>query len=325
MSKRFKKVALAIYLDPHQSVSDRYTYDILMDWSNKRKEYAADPSATIELHQLVHIHKDIYLSGLFLHTLKPELAKSLALSLAMDSINNSVLQKVLKSHNVLEDEDNKNNLEPQQLVQLISQSMQEQLSQLVTEPDAEPLSKQDIGDIVADYHERQEQHITQQLAQQEQTLMQGLAQQFTDLEPNVSSGSSNEHYFEQYQQQIDEVKQLINQQTQQLPNTVSEVLDEQLGHLKGEDTLSALAEPSSTLSKQDVDAIAGRYHREYKQQIAELKQLISQQSQLIRQLSKGQAIPTSNTVTMDGVTADSPEQVEERLARVKKMKKKGVF
>ena len=104
MSKRFKKIALAIYLDPAQKGPDSFTYDTMVNWSQKRKEYAADPNASIELHQLVHIHKDIYLSGLFLHQLKPELAKSLALSLSGESINETVLFEVLKSHQIVKNE-----------------------------------------------------------------------------------------------------------------------------------------------------------------------------------------------------------------------------
>ncbi len=102
MSKRFKKIALAIYLDPAQKGPDSFTYETMVEWSQKRKEYAADPLASIELHKLVHIHKDIYLSGLFLHKLKPELAKSLALSLSKESITENVLLDVLKSHQILE-------------------------------------------------------------------------------------------------------------------------------------------------------------------------------------------------------------------------------
>lgn len=104
MSKRFKKIALAIYLDPAQKGPDSFTYETMVKWSQKRKEYASDPNASIELHQLIHIHKDIYLSGLYLHQLKPELAKSLALSLSNESINETVLFDTLKAHQIIKHE-----------------------------------------------------------------------------------------------------------------------------------------------------------------------------------------------------------------------------
>ncbi len=100
MSSRFKKVALAIYLDPAQDGPDSFAYNTMVGWAQKRKEYASDPNASLELHQLMHIHKPIYLSGLYLHSLKPELAESLALSLTDDSINEESLIRVLRTHNI---------------------------------------------------------------------------------------------------------------------------------------------------------------------------------------------------------------------------------
>ncbi len=100
MSSRFKKVSLALYLDPTQSAADHHAYQTMLGWSNRRKALAVDSAAAMELHQLVHIHKDIYLSGLYLHDLKPELAKSVAAALAQDSVSSATLLDILKAHQI---------------------------------------------------------------------------------------------------------------------------------------------------------------------------------------------------------------------------------
>ncbi len=100
MSSRFKKVSLALYLDPTNSDADNYAFKTLSGWAKRRQELSLDASATMELHQLVHVHKDIYLSGLFLYQLKPELSKSLATALATDSINENALSNALNLNQI---------------------------------------------------------------------------------------------------------------------------------------------------------------------------------------------------------------------------------
>lgn len=102
MRSRFKKVSLALYLDPTQSAADHHAYQTMLGWANRRKTLAVDSAAAIELHQLVHIHKDIYLSGLYLHDLKPELVKSVAAALSADSVNSDALLAILKAHHIIE-------------------------------------------------------------------------------------------------------------------------------------------------------------------------------------------------------------------------------
>ncbi|MCG6215879.1 hypothetical protein [Vibrio furnissii] len=100
MSNRFKRVSFALYLDPKQSSADNFAFNTMLGWSKKRQELAADATAAMELHQLVHIHKHIYLSGLYLHSLKPELAMSLASALSTESINTQSLLDILKLHQI---------------------------------------------------------------------------------------------------------------------------------------------------------------------------------------------------------------------------------
>lgn len=101
MDNRFKKISYSIYLDPTQNQSDFYAYKLMQQWSKQQKQFAEDPSAAIELHNQIHVHKDIYLSGLFLYQLKPELAKAMASTLTQETITEQSLVAMLRAHNVV--------------------------------------------------------------------------------------------------------------------------------------------------------------------------------------------------------------------------------
>ncbi|WP_264876276.1 hypothetical protein [Vibrio agarivorans] len=102
MDSTLKKVSYSVFLDPTQNESDYFAYKIMQKWAKQQKQFAQDPSAAVQLHNQIHIHKDIYLSGLYLHQLKPELAKSLASGLSKDTINNKTLNSILEAHQVIE-------------------------------------------------------------------------------------------------------------------------------------------------------------------------------------------------------------------------------
>jgi hypothetical protein len=102
MDSTLKKVSYSVFLDPTQNESDYFAYKIMQKWAKQQKQFAQDPSAAVQLHNQIHIHKDIYLSGLYLHQLKPELAKALASGLSKDTINNKTLNSLLEAHQVIE-------------------------------------------------------------------------------------------------------------------------------------------------------------------------------------------------------------------------------
>ncbi|MGL6261873.1 hypothetical protein [Vibrio sp. WXL103] len=101
MDNRFKKISYSIYLDPTQNQSDFYAYKLMQQWSKQQKQFAEDPNAAVQLHNQIHVHKDIYLSGLFLYQLKPELAKAMASALTQETITEQTLVAMLSAHNVL--------------------------------------------------------------------------------------------------------------------------------------------------------------------------------------------------------------------------------
>ncbi|MDD1793579.1 hypothetical protein LRP50_10610 [Enterovibrio sp. ZSDZ42] len=96
MSNQHKRVNFSIYLDPVNSNSDRYAVGVMRDWVKERKLLVADPSAGVELHHRLHMHKDIYLAGVFLYLLSPKLCEFLASSLAEDTVNVDMLKHQLR-------------------------------------------------------------------------------------------------------------------------------------------------------------------------------------------------------------------------------------
>ncbi|WP_394245446.1 hypothetical protein [Vibrio astriarenae] len=102
MDSALKKVSYSVFLDPTQNESDYFAYKIMQRWAQQQKQFAQDPKAAVQLHNQIHVHKDIYLSGLYLHQLKPELAKALASGLTQDTINNQTLTAMLEAHQVID-------------------------------------------------------------------------------------------------------------------------------------------------------------------------------------------------------------------------------
>ena len=77
MSNTFaRKLNLALYLNPETSESDRAAIQVLKDWYERARR--SHPDRTI-LDLLVRLfHRDIYLAGLYLYQLSPQLSRSLA-------------------------------------------------------------------------------------------------------------------------------------------------------------------------------------------------------------------------------------------------------
>ncbi|MGF1714999.1 hypothetical protein L4D08_08835 [Photobacterium chitinilyticum] len=93
MSSKLKRVNYSIYLNPVNSLSDRYAVGIMQKWVNERKDMLDNPDDGLNLHNSLHMHKNIYLSGMFLHLLSPTLSAGLASSLGDDSIKMATLKQ----------------------------------------------------------------------------------------------------------------------------------------------------------------------------------------------------------------------------------------
>lgn len=96
-NSQLKRVNYSIYLDPVNSNSDRYAVGVMQNWAKERKEMMSDPSAGVALHYSLHMHKNIYLAGMFLYLLSPALSNGLAGSLTDESLNMETLKQKLEN------------------------------------------------------------------------------------------------------------------------------------------------------------------------------------------------------------------------------------
>jgi len=96
-SNQLKRVNYSIYLDPVNSNADRYAVGVMQGWAKDRKEMMSDPSAGVALHYSLHMHKNIYLAGMFLYLLSPALSNALAGSLTEERIKIDTLEQQLEN------------------------------------------------------------------------------------------------------------------------------------------------------------------------------------------------------------------------------------
>lgn len=319
MSNRFKKVSLSLYLDPRQSSSDRIAYSTLADWAKKRQQYAADPSAAVDLHNIVHVHKDIYLSGLFLHLLKPELATSLASSLSTDSIKEQVLIDVMSSHQISGSQGGGEAIEQSQLLEAISQQVQTALRGELAE---QFKSSRDEIDSAANELKVQ---LSSELTEQVQMSRSQIDSATNELKSQI------ERMEAERVRQLEQQNELVASNPQELNADLAKVLNSQVKEAL-QSHFSEYTPGSASPAEVDTDAlteelasIVRQRDDEQKRQIAELSDLIKKQSQLLKKLSLNQPVTSANDDSGDSVDLNSPEQVEKRLANVQKMKKKRVF
>ncbi|CAE6917941.1 hypothetical protein [Vibrio sp. B1FLJ16] len=319
MSNRFKKVSLSLYLDPRQSSSDRIAYSTLADWAKKRQQYAADPSAAVDLHNIVHVHKDIYLSGLFLHLLKPELATSLASSLSTDSIKEQVLIDVMSSHQIIGSQGGGEAIDQSQLLEAISQQVQTVLRGELAEQ-----FKSSRDEIDSATHELKAQ-LNNEFAEQIQSSRSEIDSATNELKSQI------ERMEAERVRQLKQQNELVASNPQELNAELAEVLNSQVkealqSHFSEYTPGSAFpAEVDTAALTEELASIVRQRDDEQQRQIAELSDLIKKQSQLLKKLSLNQPVTSANDDSGDSVDLNSPEQVEKRLANVQKMKKKRVF
>ncbi len=345
MSNRFKKVSLSLYLDPKHSSSDRIAYSTLADWAKKRQQYAADPSAAVDLHNIVHVHKDIYLSGLFLHLLKPELATSLASSLSSDAINQQVLVDVMNSHQISASQSGQA-IDQSQLLEAIAQQVQTALSSELAEQFQS--SRGEIDAATSELKSQLSSELTEQIQSSrgeiESATNELKAQLSSELAEQIQSSRSeidaatNELKSQIERMEAERIRQLEQQQELAVNNPrcmnadLAEVINSQLKdvlqshlseHQSNEAGISSPVEFDTDALTDKLASIVRQRDDEQKQQLAELNALLKKQSQLLKKLSLNQ--PIASVDVDDSVDLSSPEQVEKRLANVQKMKKKRVF
>ncbi|MCG7584068.1 hypothetical protein [Photobacterium sp. OFAV2-7] len=316
MSSKLKRVNYSIYLNPVNSLSDRYAVGIMQKWVNERKDMLDNPDDGLNLHNSLHMHKNIYLSGMFLHLLSPTLSAGLANSLGDDSIKMATLKQQLDACGLVVP------MAPTQE----SGISREDLDSLRAAVDMTPL----LGEIQslrgelqqASEHQRQaseaHQHQLLQAAEREQALLQG--QQNT-------------------QQELVETRQT-------LMSLCSELAESVAANIASADEIFApepvapdpaaseavapaavdpeVATPNDAVVTADFSELQQALTEEirannHKREIAELKALIKAQSQLIK------------TLSLNGTAEQAKAQPEEEadltttIASMQKVKKKGLW
>lgn len=311
MSSKLKRVNYSIYLNPVNSLSDRYAVGIMQKWVNERKDMLDNPDDGLNLHNSLHMHKNIYLSGMFLHLLSPTLSAGLANSLGDDSIKMATLKQQFDACGLVIP------MAPAQEPGI----SREDLDSLRAAVDMTPL----LGEIQslrgelqqASEYQRQaseaHQHQLLQAAEREQALLQG--QQNT-------------------QQELVETRQTLMSLCSELAESVAAntaPADEAVATepAASEAATPAAADPEVTtpddavvtadfseLQQALTEEIRANNH---KREIAELKALIKAQSQLIKTLSL--------TGEPDQAKAQPEEEADltTTIASMQKVKKKGLW
>ncbi|WP_165311066.1 hypothetical protein [Vibrio ziniensis] len=352
MNKRFKRVSLAIYLDPLQSIPDSFAYNTFIGWSKKRKELAADATAAMELHQLVHIHKDIYMSGMFLHCLKPELATSFAAALSNDSITEQSLLDILKVHQIyphsVQNGINEGEVASESKsidVDAVIDNVSSKIEHLLEMKLSEHLSQIDFSagsmPSVPDFTHITE-HMSSQLAQHQQSLVEHIAAHAnTQFESKIDAQSLSQEIVNSMSGKFAENEKALRDLITLMPSSSSNDIDtlalsqdiasiissqliEHQKQLLGSSSNSAQMQlvDQQALSHDIAMAIGDKL--DHSQQISELKSVVTQQNTLINQLMQ-QIRQQGGVVTTPANFAEPQESVEERLEKVQRLKKKGVF
>ncbi len=316
----------------------------MIDWKKKSKELAndSDANAGAELHNIIHVHKDIYMSGLYLHRLKPELAKSTAAALSATTISNDALLNILKVHGIeAESAPNSANgagFDAESLGANLAKIVEQTLAdKLPAQTDDAPVSQDLIGQLDERFAQLQQQladdlsqstnnsELITAMSEKLETLNQSSSEQASSsLSTEVITALLDER-FEQLQQQIGQVSAPTETASSVQHDELLAVINEKLDALQqagAGQTASSTGIDTQALGQEIAASVNEQLDTQ--KEIVELQQLVSKQNTLINQLLqvvKSQGV----SVQGDAGNASGQAETEERLARVQSVKKKGVF
>ncbi len=338
MSNRFKRVSFSLYLDPKNSIPDSFTFNTMIDWKKKSKELAndSDANAGAELHNIIHVHKDIYMSGLFLHRLKPELAKSTAAALSATTINSDTLLNILKVHGI-EPESTTNaaggNIDTEALSTNIAKVVEETIAYKLSNIQSDAANNQELTQLFDERFKLLQQQLEQPQDVANLELIAAIGEKLDTLASNNYSSEAItallDERFEQLQQKIAEQVSIpsveampTSQHDEQLLAMINEKLDALQQADSGQTTASAAGLDTQALGQEIAASVNDQLDTQ--KEIVELQQLVGKQNTLINQLLQ---LVKSQGVSVQGGASGASGQAdtEERLARVQSVKKKGVF
>lgn len=95
MSSQLKRMTFSIYMDPSALESDRYAVGVLQNWYQRARKIQ---EGTEEFDfSKSRFHKDIYLSGMFMYVLAPNLCKAIANALGPEQVSMTTLRHAFAS------------------------------------------------------------------------------------------------------------------------------------------------------------------------------------------------------------------------------------
>ncbi|MCW8330676.1 hypothetical protein MD588_17945 [Photobacterium sp. SDRW27] len=331
-SSQLKRVNYSIYLNPVNSLSDRYAVGIMQKWVNERKDMLDNPDAGLDLHNSLHMHKNIYLSGMFLHLLSPALSAGLATSLGDDSIKMATLKQHFDACGLAI---------PMASGQAPDISRQD-IDAIKAAVDMTPLFNeiQSLRDDLRQASEDNLRHVSQssqrenELLLSQQKTQQELAETRQTLVNLCTESSERENELLQRQQNIQqelvETRQTLISLCSELAESVSAnaVQPAEVTASEGttpEVTAPEVTEPSSEPVIPDMTELQQTLTEEirannHKREIAELKALIKAQSQLIKNLSLTSAADSTGSTPVEEVP-----DLTTTIANMQKVKKKGLW
>lgn len=97
MAERLKRINYSIYLDPLNNPADLYASKVLHQWADDFSRLKAESGEEngLALLNARSVQKQVYLSGLFLHLLSPELSQQLSLQVTEAQVSASTLERTL--------------------------------------------------------------------------------------------------------------------------------------------------------------------------------------------------------------------------------------
>ncbi|WP_421199779.1 hypothetical protein [Aeromonas enteropelogenes] len=95
MSSQLKRMTFSIYMDPGALESDRYAVGVLQNWYQRARKIQ-DGSEAFDFSKS-RFHKDIYLSGMFMYVLSPNLCKVIANALGPEQVSITTLRHAFAS------------------------------------------------------------------------------------------------------------------------------------------------------------------------------------------------------------------------------------
>ena len=98
MADRLKRITYSIYLDPLNNPADLYVSKVLHQWADdfSRLKAGSGEENCLALLNARNVQKQVYLSGLFMHLLNPELSQQLSLQVTETQVSEFTLEKTLQ-------------------------------------------------------------------------------------------------------------------------------------------------------------------------------------------------------------------------------------